>query len=60
MKQTEFYIANTACLPHLFLLKLMTGADLTEELTIIAEMFKRQQQKAEKKASGINSPRTVK
>ena len=33
---------------------------MTEELTIITEMFKRQEQKAEKKARGINSPQTVK
>ena len=38
----------------------MTGADMTEELTVITEMFERQEQKAEKKARGINSPQTVK
>ena len=38
----------------------MTGADMTEGLTVITEMFKRQEQKAENKARGINSPQTVK
>lgn len=38
----------------------MTWADMTEGLTIITEMFERQEQKAENKARGINSPQTVK
>lgn len=44
------------CLPHLLLLKLMTGADMIEENSIITETSKRQEQEAEKEARGINSP----